>query len=184
MLFIKKIMLLIAAAIIVIASIIGICTFLQMPITENSYLLIKEKAAVDTGLATHLDPEIQLLKKQLIENQANIKSLNLTILNKDKQAEQLKLETRLFIENALNESSNQKKWLELFIMKQQLRFTTWQQVQKNILIKIVKKGLLDDLKDELNDFNIGEFFLTQQEIETIQSLEIKIFNSEDFTIAD
>ena len=84
----------------------------------------------------------------------------------------------------MNESSNQKKWLELFIMKQQLRFTTWQQVQKNILIKIVKKGLLDDLKDELNDFNIGEFFLTQQEIETIQSLEIKIFNSEDFTIAD
>ena len=177
-------MLLIAFALIVIVCVIGVCICLQVPIALNSYSLAVASPVGDIKVDTHLGIEIQLLEKQVEQNQLKVDALELAITNKDEYIHQLESETKVLISDMTFQRKKQITWFELFIFKQQLRYTTWQQIQKNFLTQTVKKGLLIHLKDELNDLDFTQDFLTKQEADAIKSLGINILNSKSFSASE
>ncbi len=73
-------------------------------------------------------------------------------------------------------SKNDKAWLTQFIEKQQTRYNDWQSTKKSILTEVVKKGLLHDLRDPLEDLLIEEDFITLQEQRQLSALGIGVLS--------
>jgi|GEM_PF-2082342 len=143
-----------------------------------------------------LNKSIDYFKGKIGNIQKRVLSLQEESLNKDERINDLKnkLQTQQSeknqaiaqLESELNQvqargdkmlSKNDKAWLTQFIEKQQTRYNDWQSTKKSILTEVVKKGLLHDLRDPLEDLLIEEDFITLQEQRQLLTWGINIPNS-------